>query len=360
MTGPGQHTHAATGPASEAAGHPWTDDFLGPGFQFRPLVLTPDDEGDVTATLIRYAAPNDEPPVESRHPADVQAVLYLHGWADYFLQAELAEELSAQGLHFYAMDLRKFGRSLRDGQTPGYATDLRVYDEDLDAAVAAIRAELSPLAGPYASPTVHLVAHSFGGLVAVLWAARHPGMLGTLVLNAPWLELQGSSLIRNLAMHLVEPVARADPRRPFHLPDMPGYWQSISSEAHGEWQLHPVWRPAASFPLRAGWVRAVLAGHSAVAKGLDITAPMLVMLSDRSRIQAEWSEELMHADAVIDVDETAARALRLGRRVAVFRYPGAVHDIFLSGQRIRQEAYGDVARWALSYPFGAAASTAPP
>lgn len=226
--------------------------------------------------------------------------------------------------------------------------------------MATIRADLAHLAGPDSTPTVHLLAHSLGGLIAALWSDRHPGALGTLILNAPWLELQGSSLIRNLAMHLVDPVARADPRRPFHLPEMPGYWQSVSSDAHGEWLLDPVWRPQASFPIRAGWAKAVLTGHAAVAGGLDITAPVLVMLSDRTRIQAEWTEELMHADAVIDVEETATRALRLGRRVAVFRYPGAIHDVFLSRQRIRQEAYRDLVRWVQSYACGLAASTAPP
>lgn len=43
--------------------------------------------------------------------------------------------------------------------------------------------------------------------IGALWADRHPGALAGVVLNAPWLELQGSSLIRNISMHLVEPIA---------------------------------------------------------------------------------------------------------------------------------------------------------
>ncbi|MGM9470668.1 alpha/beta hydrolase [Pseudarthrobacter sp. YS3] len=349
-----------------ATGRPsdlWAEDFLGPAFQVRELPLAPDDEGEVVASLVRCSVRPPRPHSQgtgNNDRAPVRVVLYLHGWADYFLQAELARYVASQGIHFYAVDLRKFGRSLRDWQTPGYATDLDVYDEDLAAALAAIRADVAHLTGPDAPPDVHLLAHSFGGLIAARWADRHPGALSTLILNAPWLELQGSSLVRNIAMHLVEPVARSDPRRPFHFPDMPGYWQSMSSEAHGEWQLNPVWRPASSFPIRAGWAKAVLAGHSEIARGLDITAPVLVLLSDRTRIQAEWTAELMHVDAVIDVEETATRALRLGRRVSVFRYPGAMHDVFLSSQRIREEAYRDVVRWVRSGSSETAASTAPP
>jgi acetyl esterase/lipase len=62
----------------------------------------------------------------------------------------------------------------------------------------------------------------------------------------------------------------------------------------------------------------------------------------------------------LDVEETASRALRLGRKVTVFRYPGAIHDIFLSQRRIPEEAYREVACWMQSYPWVVAASTAPP
>ncbi|HEU4667537.1 MAG TPA: alpha/beta hydrolase [Arthrobacter sp.] len=326
----------------------WSPDILGPRFEQRALPLEPDDEGEVCATLVRCTGQRPR-----QGPADQQAavnvVLYVHGWADYFLQAEVAEYLADAGFPFYAVDLRKFGRSLRPWQTPGFTDDLAVYDADLAAAIAAIREDFADAQGPGAFPTVHVLAHSLGGLITALWADRNPEALGTLILNSPWLELQGSSIIRTIAMHLVDPLSRADPRRPLWLPEMPGYWQSVSSEAHGEWHLDPLWRPKASFPIRAGWAKAVLAGHAAVERRLDIRAPALVMLSDRTHIQVEWSAELMEADAVIDVEETANRALRLGRRVAVFRYPGAIHDVLLSRRGVREEAYRDLAAWLRSY-----------
>lgn len=349
----------------------WQPDQLGSAFESLALPLPDDDEGEVCATLVRHvpAAPAGPPgflsalrnrgfrtlpwpaPGSPAHdnPGHPVAVIYLHGWADYFLQAELADYVGAHGLYFYALDLRKFGRSLRSWQTPGYTTDLAVYDEDIAAAMDAIRTDVAERSGLAGDPSVHMLAHSLGGLIGALWADRNPGVLGSVVLNAPWLELQGSSLIRNIAMHLVEPIARTDPRRPFRFPEMPGYWESVSDQAHGEWFLDPQWRPTASFPIRAGWTRAVLAGHAAVERRLDIAVPVLVMLSDRTKIQAEWSEELMSADAVIDVEQTARRALGLGRRTAVFRYPGAIHDVFLSRRELRQEAYRDLVAWLHSH-----------
>ncbi|MDR6987203.1 alpha-beta hydrolase superfamily lysophospholipase [Paenarthrobacter nitroguajacolicus] len=348
---------------------PWKRDFLGHGYECMDLPLKPDDEGPVHATLVRYAPP--EPHTAPNGildflasftqrkrrtiPADpggaAKVVLYLHGWADYFLQTELAEYLTASGFHFYAVDLRKFGRSLLPGQTPGYVSDLNTYDEDLAAALAAIERDVAARTDNNTPPTVHLLAHSLGGLIAALWADRNPGRLGTLVLNSPWLELQGSSLVRSIAMHLVEPFARTDPKRPFRFPEMPAYWESVSNEAHGEWILDPAWRPRASFPIRAGWTKAVLAGHAAVERKLAIDAPVLVLLSGRTRIQAEWTADLMRADAVIDVEETSRRALGLSRRTAVFRYPGALHDVFLSRRTVRQQAYRDVAVWLAAYPY---------
>ena len=75
----------------------------------------PDDyEGSVAATLVRFAA--------GRAPS--RAVLYLHGYVDYFFQTHMARWFVARGWSFYALDLRKYGRSLEAGQTPYYCRDL--------------------------------------------------------------------------------------------------------------------------------------------------------------------------------------------------------------------------------------------
>ena len=100
----------------------WRPDVLGSGFEQLTLPLGEDSEGEVVATLVRHL------PAESlwdrllgdRRPlADVD-VLYVHGWSDYFFQKRLARFFSDRGARFFALDLRKYGRSLRPGQTPGY------------------------------------------------------------------------------------------------------------------------------------------------------------------------------------------------------------------------------------------------
>jgi alpha-beta hydrolase superfamily lysophospholipase len=66
-------------------------------------------------------------------------VLYLHGYVDYFFQTHLAEFFTARGYDFYALDLRKYGRSLRSHQTPNFCRDIAEYYPEIDRALKIIR-----------------------------------------------------------------------------------------------------------------------------------------------------------------------------------------------------------------------------
>ena len=93
-------------------------DILGAPYQRRTIALPPDEEGEVVATLVSLKAPT---PTR-------RAVLYIHGYVDYFFQTHLAEYFTGHGYDFYALDLRKYGRSLLAHQTPNYCRDLSEYD----------------------------------------------------------------------------------------------------------------------------------------------------------------------------------------------------------------------------------------
>ena len=77
-------------------------DVLGAPYTCRTIPLRDDDEGAVTATLV--ACRSDRP--------TNAAVLYVHGFVDYFFQTHLADFFLGAGLDFYALDLRKYGRSM--------------------------------------------------------------------------------------------------------------------------------------------------------------------------------------------------------------------------------------------------------
>ncbi len=99
--------------------------------------------------------------------------------------------------------------------------------------------------------------------------------------------------------------------------------------------------------VHSGWLHAILDGHTRVAAGLHIDAPVCVLLSEKSAVPTRWSDELTRADTVLVVDDIARAALKLGDSVTVERIPGALHDIFLSRADARDIAYERLDRWVM-------------
>src|SRR6478752_4714775 len=167
----------------------WQPDVLREPFEQLTLPLGDDHEGPVVATIVRSPAHRSVIAglLGDRRPLHDVDVLYVHGWSDYFFQRSLAKYWTDRGADFYALDLRKYGRSLRPGQTPGYITDLATYDEDIAAALAAMGRAAS---GSDARRRLVLMGHSTGGLTLSLWAHRHRDAATALILNSPWLEFQ--------------------------------------------------------------------------------------------------------------------------------------------------------------------------
>lgn len=317
----------------------WVVDILGAPFEQLTLPLGDDQEGEVVATLVRSIP----------HPLAARArslagvdVLSVHGWSDYFFQTELARFFTARGAHFYALDLRKYGRSLREGQTPGHITRLDDYDAEIGAALAAMGRETD--AGR--RRRLLLLGHSTGGLVLTLWADRHRGVADALVLNSPWLELQTGALGRQALAPWVGARARVDPLGAHPVVDL-GFYTRAQTEvgAIPVPGYRPDWRPERGFPTHPAWFAAVLEGHRRVAAGLETGCPTLVLLSARSTPPLRWDDAMTATDSVLVVDEIARRATRIAERLTIARIEGALHDVFLSREAARRAAFTVVGEW---------------
>ncbi|MCP2370006.1 alpha-beta hydrolase superfamily lysophospholipase [Agromyces terreus] len=344
MSEPSSSPTAARPQSTSADG--WRPDLLGPGFEQLTLPLGTDEEGDVVATLVRYT-PGFRWRLR-RGAASGADVLYVHGWSDYFFNPEQARFWAEAGARFHALDLRKYGRSLRPGQTAGFVTDLAAYDADLEAALEAMghgRGEAS------ARPLI-LVGHSTGGLTLSLWASRNRGRASALVLNSPWLEFQLSQAGRQALAPVIGWGARVNPLGPMPNVDLGFYTRAVSTRFGGEWDYSPEWRPERGFTTHPAWLTAVLAGHAAVAAGIDVGSPALTLLSARSTLLPRWDEAMRTSDSVLVVDEIAERATRLGPDIAVSRIDGALHDVFLSREPARTAAYAAITRWLRGYAPG--------
>ncbi len=339
----------------------WEDDLLGAGYLQMTIPLDPDDEGDVVTTLVKYI-PELDPNGPDRTPEPTFVFLALHGWNDYFYQRELAHRIAQAGGLFYAVDLRKYGRSLRKWQTFGFIRDLRDYDDELHACFDVIIAEHG-----YSMPVV-LYGHSTGGLIAALWAHRHPGAIAGLVLNAPWLEFQASTMLRQLGSPIIDVLARTSPKTIIPVSDS-GFYQRVLTAGPDlgtetilgapEGSDDPFWttgwepdsrlRLSPSWPVRAAWLAAILNAHARVAEGLDITCPVLVLTSARSNFATEWSEDFRSSDSVLDVTQIWKRVPELGRHVTLVKLDKAIHDVTMSRREVRELAFDEIRCFITSY-----------
>jgi alpha-beta hydrolase superfamily lysophospholipase len=307
----------------------WKEDVLGPEFEARTIHLP----GSAEATLVRHVASTGTPPART-------AVLYVHGFVDYFFHPHVARSLADAGYAFYALDTRGHGRSLaahtRVGLDPNLVADLVLYAQDLDAAAAMVRA-----AG---HERLVVLGHSTGGLVAALWAQGRPGRADALVLNSPWLELNESWLYRGPVTWAIDVVGRFAPRLVVgHV--HPHYGRALHVGTGGEWDFDLAWKPHEGFPARAGWSREIRRAHRRIARGLDLEIPVLVLASDRTGSHTREHPELLTTDSVLDAAHIRRRARRLGRDVRFIAIEGGAHDLALSPVPARERYLETVVGW---------------
>lgn len=307
-------------------------DVLGEPYLAETITLPPDREGPVTVTLVQRRAP--EP--------TTRAVLHVHGFCDYFFHDEYAAWWTERGYDFYAVDLRKYGRSLLPHQTPNQVFDLREHFPDIDAA-------LHRVVERDRHDHVVVSAHSTGGLIASLWANdRQPAIAG-MVLNSPWLDLQGGPLARGPLTAVVKQVGARRPAR--LLPRSVGghYGRSIHVEHEGEWEFNTEWKPLDSFPVTLGWMRAIRLGHAELQAGLEVGCPVLVLSSAGTRRPKEMGEDVHGYDIVLEVPQIRRWATAIGSHVTYVAVDGARHDVVLSRAEPRARAYAEMDRWRASY-----------
>ena len=315
----------------------WVDDVL-PGFQQTTLHLgaDPDGEGELVATLVRRGG----------QPAASRVALAVHGYTDYFFNTELADHFARHGYRLYGLDLHRCGRSWRPGQTPHFTTDLSRYDLELDDALAIISA-----ANPAAQSVIY--GHSTGGLVVSLWLDRvrtrgDTAALGVagLVLNSPFLDLSGPSVLRSRATAgVLGAASRVNKTRVVRAAGKGGYGLTLHRDYDGEFDYNLQWKPVGGFPVTAGWIHAVQVAQARLHRGLDVGVPNLILRSDHSVNENAGIAAMQRGDAVLDVAHIARWAGCIGNRQTIVPVADAKHDVFLSLPEPRAAAYRELDQW---------------
>lgn len=307
----------------------YEQDVLGEGF-LKATINQPDDyEGKVTCTVIKKM-----PEKPSR-----MAVLYIHGFNDYFFQKEMAGKYEEQGFSFYALDLRKYGRSYLPNQKFNNVRDLSEYFLDIDTTLKIMKKE--------GAEKILLCGHSTGGLIVTLYANNRTGreLFDAIFLNSPFFDM---NLSRFVEKNILPSIARKGEKKPDKL--MKGgltkwYGYSLHQSEKGEWDYNLTWKPHTPPSVNYGWIKAIRDGQLKVQAGISIGKPVLVMHSNKSVYTKKWTDKLFEGDAVLSVEDIANYAKKLKGNITVKVIENGMHDLVLSRPAVRQTVYKELFLW---------------
>lgn len=303
------------------------------GFETCTLDLPREDDGPLCATLTRtvHSEPDDRP-----------GVIYVHGFVDYFFQRHLAEAFESAGFRFYALDLRRHGRSLRPGNRANFARAIDEFFPELDWALTRVASQQRRVAG--------LVAHSTGALIAAhyLGKGNHTGRVGCLIMNSPFFRFS----LRGLDHAKLEIVTRAAKYFPYVvLPDRLSavYGQTLHVSQQGEWNYDLTRKPLTGFPLYSGWFRMIQLAQEELGK-LRLDLPVLCLHSAESkRPTQEVEEKDFLSDTVLNIEDIKTLAPKIAMNLTIVEIAGGMHDLVLSRKQARTRALSAMVRFVAEH-----------
>ncbi|WP_027127481.1 alpha/beta hydrolase [Gelidibacter mesophilus] len=304
-------------------------DLLGDGFQQRRLNYADDYEGEVIATLVRK---------KSEIPS-VKAVLYVHGFNDYFFQDQMAQRFNGAAYNFYALDLRKYGRSLLAHQKMNNVHSLLEYDEEINEALQIIKSENNM--------EVLLMGHSTGGLILTNYAGRNlrSTLFHGLICNSPFYEFNLNGIERNLGVPLLSFLSRFLPNLLISGGFSKLYGYSLHRQKYGEWNYLLNWKPHDIPKVTLSFINAIRTAHKSIQNKLTLDVPTLVLYSSQSVNDKKWSERFMKGDAVLNVKHIAYYANQLNGNITNCEIENGMHDLVLSQKSVRETVYREMFEW---------------
>lgn len=326
-------------------------DQLGDGYTMTHVELgdDPDGETPIRFTLVRHMPENSS---ESATAAfyDRPALLFVHGMTDYFFHTHVAEYFYRAGYAVYGIDMRKCGRSWREGQTWHHVTDQAFYDEDISRAV--------DLIGRAHPQGVVVSGHSTGGLDVTMWCARlnpaHEGRrtaetfhhVRAIVLNSPWFGLQFDASTQFIINRIFPIVAKTRPKQFLTGGINRSYGQSLHASQFGEWNYNLELKPLEPRPKYVSWLVGVAKQIKALHSGDYSTGkPTLLLCSTTHHFAKTLSEDTYTADAILRPSDMRRWAHHANPDITVVNLDGAMHDVFLSREPVRTRAMDETAQW---------------
>ena len=304
-------------------------DILGEGYEQATLNFPDDYEGKVTATLIRKKASQ----------STNKAVLYIHGFIDYFFQTEMAEQFNQHGFDFYALDLRKYGRSILPHQKYYNIREIAEYDAEITQALEIIGAEHHE--------NVLLCGHSTGGLTTTLYVAHHPNhpLIKALWVNSPFYDFNMNPIKRAVGVPSLSRLAQKFPNLQFPSELNKWYAASLHKDLKGEWDFNLDWKKSSYPKVRISFIRAIYEAQKEIHQGVRVDVPVLVMHSHQTKNPRKWGKDAQSSDVILDVKDIQKYAKKIQGDVTIREIPNGLHDLVLSEKTVRDNVYQQLFSW---------------
>ncbi len=304
-------------------------DVLGDGFNKLTLSLADDYEGEVIATLI----------CRNSKTKTGKAILYIHGFNDYFFQEEMAKQFNNQGYNFYALDLRKYGRSHLSHQKLNNVRSLIEYDDEIDLALQIIKSENNN--------QVILKGHSTGGLIVTHYAGNHlnNNLFHGIICNSPFYEFNLNIIEIKIGIPMLSMLSTYFPNKLISSGFSKLYGYSLHEKKHGEWNYSLTWKPHEIPKVNSGFISAIYNAQKKIQNNLIIDVPLLVMYSNTSIYENHWSEKFKEGDAVLNVNHIRNYASKIEGNVTSFEIENGMHDLILSKKPVRENVYKKMFEW---------------
>lgn len=304
-------------------------DILGQDYQQSTLYFADDALGAVIATLVRKKAAT----------ATNKAVLYIHGFIDYFFQTEMAEQFNQHSYDFYALDLRKYGRSYRPGQTYYDLRQLNEYEMEISAALEIIAHE--------GHDSVVLAGHSTGGLITTLYAAHYPHhpLIKALWCNSPFYDFNMNALKKKILLPRISALGQRFPKLKIPAELNKWYVKSLHKKYYGEWQFDLQWKPVTYPFVYLSFIHAIYEAQKEIHAGARIYIPALIMHSHQTKNPKKWHSDAQCSDVILSVKDIEKYANKLQGDVNVMTINNGLHDLVLSAAPVRAEVYQHLFTW---------------
>lgn len=326
-----------TGPKSVTTDTAWHPDIL-PGYEARYVNQGIQYDGPCRSTIVR---------IKAKRPSR-RGFLYIHGFNDYFFQAEMGRRFVDSGYHFYAVDLRRYGRSKEPWQYPYDIRDLRKYYDDIDSAVVQMRRD--------GIDDITLGGHSTGGLTVTAYAVDKSDKVPVdrIVTDSPFYAWNFSAGYRHFIIPAVRNLSYIIKGVKIPQGHCDGYAYSLLKEYDGEWTYDTDWKMIYSPPVTTSWVGQIQSTQNNVKKHGDrLRVPLLVMHSSRKADGCNYTPDFRYGDAVLDPAMIQSVAERIRREspspVEICPIDSGLHDLILSHLPYRDRAYAAIFQFISSH-----------